>query len=73
MNKKLVTDRYISSFLEQLYLLVKAGVPLDESIGMLSKGESNKESKELLNSLLKDLLEGKDLHTAIDNSKVFPH
>ena len=38
MNKKLVTDRYISSFLEQLYLLVKAGVPLDESIGMLSKG-----------------------------------
>jgi len=73
MNKKIVTDRYISSFLEQLHLLVKVGIPLDESVNMIYKGEDNKESKELLYSLLNDLLCGSDLYTAIKNSGAFPY
>lgn len=72
MNKKNVTNSYIASFCEQLYLLVKSGLPLDESVDLLSREDKNIESKELLCSMYETLSMGESLYVALKKTNAFP-
>lgn len=72
MNKQM-KDKDLTFFLTQLSTYIKAGIPLIDSIGILSKQARDKKTKNLYNRLVFELTSGETFSEALNKQgAVFP-
>lgn len=72
MNKQM-KDKDLTFFLTQLSTYIKAGIPLIDSIGILSKQAKDKKTKNLYNRLVFELTSGETFSEALNKQGVvFP-
>lgn len=72
MNKQM-KDKDLNFFLTQLSTYIKAGIPLIDSIGILSKQARDKKTKNLYNRLVFELTSGETFSEALNKQgAVFP-
>ena len=64
---------YLSFFCMELYLSVRAGVPLDEGVAMLRDHEADKSVKATLDAVYGQMELGETLNIAMRESGAFPH
>ncbi len=63
---------YLSSFCMELYLVLGAGIPLSEGVGMLAEGEHDRRAASVLSGIGGKMDGGGALHTALRESGAFP-
>lgn len=63
---------YLSSFCMELSLLLGAGIPLGEGVGMLAESEHDRGAAGVLSEIAGKLDNGGTLHTALRESGAFP-
>jgi type IV pilus assembly protein PilC len=56
----------------ELYLVLSAGIPLSEGVGMLAESERDRGAASVLSEIGGELDTGGDLHTALRESGAFP-
>lgn len=66
------SGRELSAFCLQVSLLLKAAVPLDEGLSIMSEDASTEEEKNMLKRLSEDVELGDPFYIALDNAKCFP-
>jgi type IV pilus assembly protein PilC len=71
-NVLIYTGRELSAFCLQVSILLKAGVPLDEGLSVMSEDAGSQEEKDLLKQLSDDVELGDPFYEAMDRSKAFP-
>lgn len=71
-EKKLLSNKEISSFCSQLALIYSAGITPAEGISILLSDTSDSDGKEILTEILEHCNLGEPFHTAIDATGVFP-
>ncbi len=72
MKNKALTSGYLSSFSMELYLVLQAGISLDEGMEILYQGEENPQTKQTLADVANTLADGYDLCTALKQTDQFP-
>ncbi len=73
MKQAVLESSYLSEFCMELYLIVRAGIPFQEGIALLSAEESDKEKKYILQQLQQALEQGETLAEAFRRTGRFPH
>ena len=72
MKRAVLTLPYLSSFCMSMYLVMQAGIPLEEGVRMLAEDEKDTRRRELLFKLYSDLAEGASFGEAITKAGLFP-
>jgi len=68
-----VSDRQITLFTRELAMLLKAGLPLDQSLGFLERDAGSKSLKRLIGAIGAQVGSGKSFHEAIEaQGNAFP-
>lgn len=70
--EKVYSYQELSAFCLQVSILLKAGVPLDEGLGIMAEDAGSKEEKELLLFLAEEIEVGEPCYTALEKTNVFP-
>ncbi len=73
MKQAVLESSYLSEFCMELYLIVRAGIPFQEGIALLSAEESDKTKKDVLQKLNDSLEQGENLSEAFRQTGSFPH
>lgn len=73
MSKTTLRPEYLSSFCLELHLILQAGIPLGEGIGILLEDEKDKAIRPIFQAIFDEMETGATLHTALQNSGYFPH
>ena len=63
---------YISSLCVELNLIVKAGIPLEDGLEMLADGENTKDTRSVLNDVLRHMGDGDEIYDALAKTGRFP-
>lgn len=71
-TENIYSGRELSAFCLQVSLLLKAAVPLDEGLSIMSEDASTKEEQELLKVLSEDVELGDPFYMALEHAKCFP-
>lgn len=71
-TNKMLSNTEISSFCEQIALLLKAGITPAEGMGILLSDNRNPEGREIIESIREVCQKGESFHTAVKDSGVFP-
>lgn len=72
MKKLILSNEYISAFCLQVCLLIHAGINLADGMHLLAEDETDKQSRELLQSLAEKLDDGIQLSEAMAETGCFP-
>ena len=72
VEKTTLSPREISAFCTQMSLLVKAGISVQEGIGIMCEDAQSKVEKELLEQILLLVEEGRPLAFALEQTGCFP-
>ena len=72
MKKNDLTLPYLSSFCMSMYLVMQAGIPLDEGTRMLAEDEKDPGRRSLLEKLSGELELGESLGAAMEKTGAFP-
>ncbi len=70
-NKKLIAKE-LSMLCNQFYSILKAGIPFDDGVLIMSENMGDKNLKVITKALYKDLVMGENLSVALRNVGVFP-
>lgn len=71
-KKRLLGNLEISSFCEQIAMIISSGIPAYEGVSILIDGAADDTTKEILTSIYHPLENGSTLHEALTISGVFP-
>ncbi len=66
-----LSNRYLSYFSLELHLLINAGIPISNAIGLLCEKEQRKEYKELLMCIVRNIDNGCLMSDALREAKMF--
>lgn len=72
MKKRMLGNLEIASFCDQLAMVIGAGLPAYEGISILIDDCTDKETREILQSIYEPLETGSSFHEALMISGVFP-
>lgn len=72
MSGKIYSSRELSAFCLQISLLLKAAVPLEEGLSIMSEDAATKEEQELLHAMAEDVELGEPFYSAMEKSASFP-
>lgn len=71
-KKRILGNLEISSFCEQIAMIISSGIPAYEGVSILIEDAPDDATKEILTSIYKPLETGSSLHEALNVSGVFP-
>ena len=71
-KKRLLGNLEISSFCDQMAMIISSGIPAYEGVSILLESAPDESTKEILDSIYTPLEAGKSLHEALRLSGVFP-
>lgn len=72
MAEKIYSSRELSAFCLQISLLLKAAVPLDEGLSIMSEDAATEEEQKLLRTMSEDVELGEPFFCAMEKSGSFP-
>lgn len=72
MERKGLNPGYLSSFCMELYLILQAGIPMDEGMDILCQGEENGQIRPILTQVTDTLADGYGLSHALAETHAFP-
>ena len=72
MKRLRVPAQYLPVFCQELYQLVRSGIPLSEGLGMLRDDEKDTDTRAWLEALYRSMEEGTTLASALRETGVFP-
>ena len=72
MNKKTLTNAYLSMLCKELGMLLDAGMTLSDSVQILHEDEPRKDGKATMQMLIDELKTGAPFSQALRNTDVFP-
>ncbi len=67
LNKKAIKPADIAHFARQLTSMMRSGIPLIQSLDIISSGQENPSMQDLINAIAKDIASGSDLAGALAN------
>ena len=71
-TNRMLSDREISDFCDQLAMILKSGISLSEGLGMMLEDAQSEDEKRLLEPLKEDLEQTGIFWEALQNAKLFP-
>lgn len=71
-KRKLLNNRELFTFSDQMGMIIEAGISPMEGIGSMLEDTDNKEGKEILEGMYEACRDGKSFYTAAEETGVFP-